>query len=130
MPLSFADFTERALAEFPQLTDEIEDNDGFPCMQVEALARLMQRAKGSGDWDAYARAARLADELWGRADDSLTNALNVSLWEHLDFAGPRGPRAWELLSPRAQRAWTGMAAYNNWIRGGMKGPCPAAAPRR
>jgi hypothetical protein len=81
-------------------------------VQMEAFARRMQLAKGAADWEAYAPAAHLADELWKDADDALRDILNVSLLERLDFKGPRGPRAWSLLSPQLQRAWRDMAAHN------------------
>lgn len=60
---------------------------------------------------------------------ALRNVLNVSLLERLDFKGPRGPRAWSLLSPRLQRAWSDMAAYNAWLRTGAKGPPPKVGGR-
>lgn len=124
---TLADFPEMALAEFPELRAEFADDEGLPYVQMGTFARLMQQAKGSADWATYARAARLADDLWARADAGLRNALNVSLLEHLDFDGPRGAPAWSMLSARLQRAWRAMAAYNEWLHSGAKGEPPAEA---
>jgi hypothetical protein len=122
---TLTNFPITALAEFPELRQEFEDFDGLPFVQMGALARLIQGAKGRGDWDTYGRAAHLADTLWGRGDADLHNALNVSFLEHIDFDGPRGPHAWALLSPRLQRAWRSMTAYNEWVHSGARGQPPA-----
>jgi hypothetical protein len=120
-------FPAMVLREFPQLGEEFEEDIGLPYVQMGALARLIQTAKGAGDWSTYGRAALLADRLWGNADAGLRNALNVSLLEHIDFDGPRGAEAWSLLSVRLQRAWHAMAAYNAWLHSGAKGKPPAEA---
>ncbi|HEU4558046.1 MAG TPA: hypothetical protein VFS20_09360 [Longimicrobium sp.] len=125
--ISLAEFQARVLAEFPELAEDFADHDGLPYLQMGSFSWLMEEAKGRGDWEVYARAARLADELWGNADEGLENALNVSLLEHLDFEGRCGPHAWSLLSPRLQRAWQDMAAYNEWLHSGAKGPPPGSA---
>ena len=125
--LTVADFARMALAEFgsdPDLREDFADYDGLPHVQMGAFARLMQRAQGAADWAAYERAAALADALWRGADDELRNALSVSLLEHLDFDGPRGPAAWALLGPRLQAGWREITAYNAWLAAGAKGPPP------
>ena len=72
---------------------------------------ITQEAKGDGGWEKYDRCIRLADELFGRATSDLENALNVSYLEHLDFDGPRGPKAWERLTPRLKVGWKEMQQY-------------------
>lgn len=124
--ISLAELPSRVLAEFPELEEELAQSEGLPHLQMGFFAELMQRARGRGDWEVYARAARLADALWANADEGLRNALNVSLLERLDFDGPRGPHAWSLLGPPLQRAWQGMAAYNAWARSAAKGPPPTS----
>lgn len=125
--LTGADFARMALAEFGDdaaLREDFADNEGLPHVRMGAFARLMQRAKGAADWATYDRAARLADELWRGADSELKNTLYVSLLEHLDFEGPRGPAAWTLLGPRLQAGWREITAYNAWLAAGAKGPPP------
>jgi hypothetical protein len=103
-------------AKFPATTylalaGELTDHDGLLHLQVGALARLAQSAKGTADWDTYGRVMSLADTLWRNPSKDLLNALNVSFLEHLDFDGPRGSAAWALLSPALQRGWRDMQAY-------------------
>jgi hypothetical protein len=124
---TLTNFSIIALAEFPELREEFDDFDELPFVQMGVLARLIQGAKGRGDWETYGRAAHLADRLWGGADAGLHNALNVSFLEHIDFDGSRGPQAWALLSPRLQQAWRVMTAYNEWVHSGARGQPPAGA---
>jgi hypothetical protein len=124
--IPLADFPERVLRVFPALGAEFAYGEGLPYVQMGAFARLMQCAQGSADWDVYARAARLTDELWRDADEGLRNALNVSLLECIDFDGPHGAKAWALLSLRLQRAWRAMAACNARLHSGANGPPPEA----
>lgn len=126
-PITLTEFPTRVLDAFPELREAFEYDDGLAYVQMGGFAELMQQAKGRGDWDVYARAAALVDQLWADADAGLRNAVHVSLLERLDFAGPHGPKAWSLLSPRLQRAWRAMAAYNEWLRSGAKGPPPRGA---
>ena len=125
--ITLADFPARVLGAFPALAEDFADDATRPRMQLGAVARLMQRAKGAGDWATYARAAALVDELWAGADAELRGALNVALLEHLDFSGPRGPRAWACLSPPLQRAWRAMEAYNRSLQAGGVGARRAEA---
>lgn len=110
-PYTHADFVRLALAEFPELREEFEDDPELLHLQMHAFERLMGRAKVEGDWATYARGMRLAHLLWRRPDDDLLNALNVSYLEHLDFEGPNGAEAWRHLSPELQDGWRAMQAY-------------------
>ena len=112
-PYGQADFVRLAVAEFPSLQDEFAEADGLLHLQMHAFTRLMQRAKGSADWATYKRGVRVAAELWGRPNESLLNALNVSFLEHLDFDGPRGPEAWNRLTSELKHGWEAMKAYND-----------------
>jgi hypothetical protein len=111
-PYTRADFERMALAEFPELREPFEWDDGRLHLQMHAFTRVAQRAKGEGDWDTYARCVRFAAELWRRPDADLLNALKVSFLEHLDFDGPRGPAAWQHLTPELRDGWRAMRAAN------------------
>ncbi len=105
------DFRRMLLAEFPDLGEELEACEGLLHVEMGTFARFTHAAKVRGDWETYARCVRLADTLWRRPDPALLNALNVSYLENLDFVGPRGWRAWSLLTPALQRGWPEMQAY-------------------
>ena len=105
------DFRRVLLEEFPQLRQEIEDSDGLLHIEMGVFAEHTQRAKGQGDWPTYERCIKLADRMWANPDAALLNALNVSYLEYLDFDGPRGPKAWSLLTPPLQEGWKAIMQY-------------------
>jgi len=110
-PYTHEDFLRLALADFPELREEFEEDAGLLHVQMHAFTRLVERATGERDWPKYARAMRLAAELWRRPDDALLNALNVSFLEHLAFEGAAGAEAWAYLTPELQDGWRAMRAY-------------------
>lgn len=122
-PYTHADFVRLALAEFPELGEEFEEDEGLLHLQMHAFTRFVQRVTREGDWATYARCMRLAHELWRRPDDALLNALNVSFLEHLDFDGANGEKAWTYLTPELRDGWRAMEAY-------MERLAPVAAPPR
>ena len=109
--LTHHDFRRVLLEEFPQLRQEIEDSDGLLHIEMGVFAEHTQRAKGQGDWPTYERCIKLADRMWANPDAVLLNALNVSYLEYLDFDGPRGPKAWSLLTPPLQEGWKAIMQY-------------------
>ena len=100
-----------ALAEFPELREEFEQDPGLLHLHMHAFQRLAERAQRVGDWQRYDRCMRVAHELWRRPDDALLNALNVSFLEHLEFRGVQGEVAWTYLTPELQEGWRAMQAY-------------------
>jgi len=119
--LSFPDFRAAVLTEFPQLANDFEGDDDLPYVQLGVFAKFTQAAKGRADWDTYERCVRIADRLLARASGDLENALHIAYLEHLDFDGPRGPKAWSLLSPELQAAWRRITRANEKL---------AALPRK
>jgi hypothetical protein len=105
------DFSRMALTEFPELAEDFEEWSDLLHLKVGAFARITQAAKDEGDWEKYVRCIRLADQLTADPSPDLENALNVSYLECLDFEGPRGPRAWECLTPRLKSGWKDMQQY-------------------
>jgi hypothetical protein len=110
------DYVRMVKIEFPadpysELASDLVESDGLLHLQVSALARLAREAKRTADWGTYRRIMRLADSLWRNPDHQLLNALNVSFLEHIDFEGPNGAHAWQLLSPELQIGWRAMQAY-------------------
>ena len=105
-----ADFTRMLAAAFPELYEEVEDQDGLLHMEMHVFARFAQEAIDRADWAALKRCVHLAQDLWTRADPALLNALNVSLLEHLSFSGPNGEAAWTRLTRELQQGWRAMQA--------------------
>lgn len=93
--------------EFPDVRADVEAFRGLPYIQVGVLADLAQRAKGAADWDTYRHVVNLVTRFLDDADPELSNAIHVGILEHLDFIGPRGMKAWQLIN--AARASIGVA---------------------
>ena len=127
------DFRRLSLAAFPEVQDWFEENKDLLHVQMGALASIAQRAKGDGDWGTYRRVIELAEKLYTNPDSELENALNVSFLEHLDFEGPTGGTAWELMTPRLKAGWTAMEQYLDDLFDSKHGRKPrgkAGRPRR
>jgi len=109
---SHQDLVASLVAEFPELSGELEDCGGVLHMQMGAFAAFTQAAKGRGDLPTYERCLKLADRLLAQADAELAAAVRGSYLEHLEFEGSLGPAAWKLVPPRLQGAWNQIAAEN------------------
>lgn len=120
-PYTHADFTRMLVAEFPELREEVEYQDGLLHLEMHVFARLTQAAIDGADWTTLKRCVHLAHELWARADAALRNALNVSFLEHLSFVGPDGEAAWTRLTRELQQGWREMEAYNEELAHRVKG---------
>ncbi len=112
-----SDFLQAVLAEFPELHEEISDCEGLPYLEMGTFASFTQKAKGATAWDIYGRAVRLVANLLPSADKELRNEIYVSYLEHLDFEGPRGLTAWQLLPIHLQRAWHEIIEYDEKLIG-------------
>lgn len=111
------DLVKATVDEFPDLRPEVDSYSGLPYIQVGFLADLAQRAKGVSDWDTYHHVVDLIARFLSEADAELSNAIHVSILEHLDFAGPRGMKAWQLMPPELQSAWRDIMEYNEKLLG-------------
>jgi hypothetical protein len=103
--LTHSDFVRLALAEFPELREDLEAVEEMPTLAASIFASRLQRAKGTADWDSYERGIRLLASLWESADPALQTALGWGVMKGLDFEGPRGPVAWEYLTSELRQAW-------------------------
>lgn len=138
------DFIAAALEALPEAREDLESFDGLPYVQIGCLAEIAQRAKGAGDWTKYLQVVNLVDRFLPIADGDLSNAIHVSFLEHLDFIGPRGLKAWTLMTPRLQSAWRDIITYNEnllgqpwpqgkvkpWLAKPKRGSEPTSARRR
>lgn len=99
------DFPEILASEFPQIEEEVRENDGLVHMQMDDFARWMQRAIHAGDWPELKRCVHLADRVWQVGEPYLRNALAVFCLEHLTFPDPTGPRAFAMLTRELRETW-------------------------
>jgi hypothetical protein len=90
---------------YPKFAADLESCDGLLYLEGHALARLAREATKAANWDTYRRVLGLVETLHRRSTSELLNILGVSVIEHLDFDGPNGAAAWELLSPPLQQTW-------------------------
>ena len=87
-------------------------------VQIGVFADLAQRAKGAANWDTYRDVVNLVARFLDDADPGgCSNAIHVSILEHLDFIGPRGTKAWRLMPPELQSAWRSIMEYNERLLG-------------
>jgi hypothetical protein len=111
------EFIEAAVEELPEAREDVESFEGLPYVQIGILAEIAQRAKGAGDWRKFQQVVDFVDRFLPEADGELRNAIHVSFLEHIDFIGPRGAQAWELMSPRLRSAWRDIITYNEELLG-------------
>lgn len=111
------EFIAAAIEELPEARDDVESLHGLSYLQIRVFADIAQRAKGESNWAKYQHVLNLVDRFLPIADADLSNALHVSFLEHLDFIGPRGAKAWTLMTPRLQSAWRDIITYNEKLLG-------------
>lgn len=104
---------------FPQLSEEIEEDDGLLHLQIGTFSHLAQSFIDSGNSVEFSKVCSLFAKLFPSADSELENALNVSFLEHLDFIDGKCNRSWayEAMPHEMRKAWDEMEEYNAKIHG-------------
>lgn len=99
---------------FPQLSEEIEEDEGLLHLQIGTFSHLAQSFIDSGNSAEFGKVCSLFVKLFPRADSALQNALNVSFLEHLDFVDSKCDRslAYEAMPSEMRKAWDEMEEYN------------------
>jgi hypothetical protein len=105
------EFIASLLSEFPELTEEVRENEGLLHVQVGAFARHTEEAIASGDFAGVDRCFALAHRALHDADPPLKNAIYVSYLEHLDFGGAHGPAAQHRMSPLLRQGYGEIMDY-------------------
>lgn len=108
---SGAQFIEQLVTEFPELRDDIKEDEGLLHVQMGSFARITQSAIDAGDFETIRRQFMLAERFFHDAAPDLQNALYVSYFEHLDFRGPHGPRAQSFMSSALRKGWQDIVDY-------------------
>ncbi len=104
---------------FPQLAEEIEEDQGLLHLQIGTFSHLVQSFIDSGNSSEFSKACSLCIKLFSSADPDLENALNVSFLEHLNFVDGKYNRSWayEAMPQVMRQAWDEMEEYNAKIHG-------------
>jgi len=107
-------------SEFPELAEELHDEDGLLHLQVAVFSRLAQQAIDDGDKTKFAKVCELFKFLFLNGSPELINALNVSFLEHLNVTDGKKKRAWAYVAmpPLMKKAFEEMAEYNRRLHGG------------
>ena len=105
---------------FPHLAEEMHDEDGLLHLQVAAFSHWAQHIIDSRDNKSWSQVTKAFLEIWRDCHPDVTNALNVSFLEHLDFSDGKKQRSWayDSMPPQMQKAWDEMEAYNRKLHGG------------
>ncbi|MDF1782142.1 MAG: hypothetical protein P1U67_12680 [Alcanivoracaceae bacterium] len=104
---------------FPQLSEEIEEDDGLLHLQIGTFSHLAQSFIDSENSSEFSKVCSLFVKLFPGADSDLENALNVSFLEHLGFIDGKCNRSWayDAMPREMRKAWDEMEEYNAKIHG-------------
>ena len=93
-------------AQFPELTDAVNAEQGMLCFELEVLARFTQQRIGAGDRDAVLASFRLAEKYYRYGTKKMAGAIDTCYVENLVFKPTKRTNplwAWDLLpSPLKQ----------------------------
>ncbi len=105
--------------EYPQISEEIQGDEGLLHIQIGTFSHLVQNFIDDNDAQAFEDACNLFVELFQEAAPELENALNVSFLEHLNFIDGKKVRNWayKVMPTSMKKAWDEMDEYNNRIHG-------------
>ena len=107
-------------AQFPELAEDLHDEDGLLHLQVAVFSRLAQKAIDDGDKPKFARVCELFRILFLNGSPELINALNVSFLEHLNVTDGKKKRAWAYaaMPQLMKKAFDEITEYNRRLHGG------------
>lgn len=80
--------------EFPDLVEELDEDDGLVYLQTGTLARHTRHLIDSGARQEVAGVFEFARRWWIEGDDEVQNALGVAFVEHLNFHDGKAARRW------------------------------------
>jgi hypothetical protein len=104
-------FAELLVAEFPQLRDECQQNQGLAHIQMMEFALFTERECQRGNWETVEKCLRLADRLLRFGDSHINNAVYVSYLECLPRKGEVHDRLRLTMTTSLRKAWDKILAY-------------------
>jgi hypothetical protein len=113
------EFRRLLLKHFPEVSEEIEDDEGLVHLEMASLERLANCCIKSGDLNYLKRIYEFVGDL-GRhqseVDPDVINAIHVSFLEGLNFENKKnGEKAKTMLPPVLLRMWEAQMEHNRKI---------------
>ena len=105
------EFVDLVCREFPDIAEEVRDQDDLLYMQVGVFATRVQQMVDEGDRPALKRAVHLAQRTRNEGDANLRNAISVAFLEHLTFNGATGERALAMLTSDLRQEWQKLQSF-------------------
>ena len=104
--------------EFPQLREELEYwEDDLPHLQMGEFLSFTQAAIEARSFDVVRKSFEIATTALKSGDDTLLNAIYVSLLEHLDFRSDAGKEAMPLMPAELKKARYAILDYDEKLMG-------------
>jgi hypothetical protein len=104
-------FLDLLLAEFPQLRDECEGNEGLHHLQMMEFALFTARECKLGNFETVAKCLRLAHRLLQSGDSEINNAVYVSYLEILPLKGGVHNQIRMAMTSDLRQAWDDILEY-------------------
>lgn len=106
---------------FPELSEELHDEicDNLLHPQIAVFSRFAQSVIDDANSELWNSVSQTFWEVWKDCTPEVTNALNVSFLEHLNFSDAKKKRSWAYVAmhPAMRKAWDEMEAYNRKLHG-------------
>jgi len=110
------EFRKLLLEHFPELSEEIEDDEGLVHLQMGRLEGLANRCIKAGDLPYLKKIYEFIDDLarhQSEVHSDVINAMHVSFLEGLNFENKvHGETAKSMLTPAMQKMWDSQMEHN------------------
>jgi len=94
--LDWSDFLKELKETFPQLRDELNQQDGLLILEITVFTNFVQSLINAGEKDLLLKAFHLVDKYLREGNREVVNDLGVSFLEHLNFTDGKAPRSWAM----------------------------------
>jgi hypothetical protein len=114
------EFLNRTISNFPELREEISDEDYADniTLQVDVLLRFTQDGINRNDVSVIKRTFDFVAEIIGMTEHKVSNSLYLSFLRKLDFS--KNSQAKKLLASNLKKALRQIKEYDNETRNDQK----------
>jgi hypothetical protein len=113
------EFRRLLMKHFPELSEEIEDDEGLIHMQMGSLENMANRCIKAGELHYLKNIYEFIDDLARHQCEvhpDVINAINVSFLEGLNFENKsHGEAAKSMLTPAMRKMWEAQMDHNRKI---------------